>query len=112
MTAYIDWHTERLEMFQYPPAISFTDLLNSEGLEKANVNHSPCRFIPEVTKKRVYGSFNGATLYQMIAAIQKYLKINKLKWKWIDGEEFEDCRTVLDNIIQEHTAANIRVIKR
>ena len=48
----------------------------------------------------------------MIVAIQKYLIVNKLKWKLVEGDEFEECRTVLDNIMQERTAANIGVVKR
>ena len=112
VSAYIDWHNERLEKFQYDPAIYFADLLNLESLEKCNLNHALCWFIPEVTKKRGSGPYPGATLYQMIVAIQKYLVINKLKWKLIEGEEFDDMRTVLDNIMQECTAANIGVVKR
>ena len=79
-----------MEKFQYDPAIYFADLLNVEGLEKSNLNHALCRFIPEVTKKRGTGPYRGATLYQMIVAIQKYLFLNKKKWKLIDGEDFDD----------------------
>ena len=77
VSAYVDWHNERLERYQYDPAIYFTDLLNLDTLEKENLNHALCRFIPEVTKKCGTGQFRGATLYQMIIGIQKYLNINK-----------------------------------
>ena len=107
VNAYIDWRNERLEKFQYDPAIYFADLLDIDNLEKSNLNHALCRFIPEVTKKRGTGPYPGATLYQMIVAIQKYLVLNKKKWKLIEGEEFDDMRIVLDNVMQEHTAANI-----
>ena len=110
--AYVDWRNERLENYQYDPAIYFSDLLKLEGLEKENLNHSLCRFIPEVTRKCGEGPFPGATLYQMIVAIQKYLNVNKIKWKLIDGDDFEDTRTVLDNVMQERTAQNIGVVKR
>ena len=50
-------------------------------------------------------------MYQKIAAIQKYLNDNKIKWKLIDGDDFEDTRTVLDNVMQERTAQNIGVVK-
>ena len=48
----------------------------------------------------------------MVVALQKYLNVNKLKWKLIEGEEFDEMRTVLDNVMQERTAANIGVVKR
>ena len=111
VTAYIDWQNERLEKYQYDPAIYFADLLKLESLEKENLNHALCRFIPEVTKKRGTGPYPGATLYQMIVGIQKYLVVNKLKWKLIEGSEFEDMQTVLDNVMQERTVANIGVVK-
>ena len=82
-----------------------------DSLEKENLDHSLCRFIPEVTCKHGSGPFLGITLYQMIVGIQKYLKINKKKWKLIEGDEFEDMRTILDNIMQVQTATNISVIK-
>ena len=112
VTAYNDWRDERLKNFQYDPAIYFTDLRNVNNLEKDNLQHSLCRFIPEVTKKRGEGQYPGATLYQMIVAIQKYLFINKLKWKLVHGDEFEEMRTVLDNVMQKRTTQNIGMIKR
>ena len=110
--AYVDWCNERLEKFNYDPAIYYCDLFKLEGLEKDNLNHALCRFIPEVTCKRGEGPFPGATLYQMIVAIQKYLNVNKIKWKLIDGDDFEDTRTVLDKVMQERTVQNIGVVKR
>ena len=47
----------------------------------------------------------------MIMVIQKYLHENKIKWKLIDGEDFKDTRTILDNIMQEHKAVNIGIVK-
>ena len=55
--AYVEWRNQRLERYQYDPAIYFCDLLNFEQLEKENLNHSLCRFIPEVTYKRGEGHF-------------------------------------------------------
>ena len=81
-------------------------------LEKDNLQHALIRFIPEVTKKRGEGQYPGATLYQMIVAIQKYLFINKLEWKLVEGDDFEEMRTVLDNVMQERTTQNIGVIER
>ena len=112
VNAYIDWCSDRLQNFQYNAPIYFADITNLATLQKDNFNHSLCRFMPEVTRKCGEGSFPRATLYQMIVAIQRYLVINKLKWKLLDDEEFEDMRIVLDNVMQEHTAQNIGVVKR
>ena len=110
--AYTDWRNERLINFQYDPAIYFADLSDLENLTKENLNHALCRFIPEVRKKKGEGEYPGATLYQLVVALQKHLVVNKLKWRLIEGDEFEDSRTVLDNVMQERTAANIGVVKR
>ena len=101
VTAYCDWRNDRLERYDYDSAIYFADLLDLEKLQKDNLNHALCRFVSEVTRKRGTGPFPGATLYQMVVAIQKYLTVNKLKWKLIEGEEFQDCHTVLDHVMQE-----------
>ena len=78
------------------------NLNDLESLTKENLQHALCRFIPEATKSRGEGPYPGATLYQMIVAIQKYLFVNKLKWKLIEGEEFDEMRTVLDNARENH----------
>ena len=76
------------------------------------MNHALCRFIPEVTKKRGEGEYPGATLYQMNIAIERYLVVNKVKWRLLDDLEFDDMCTVLDNVMREHTAQNIGVVKK
>ena len=58
-----------------------------------------CRFISEIMKNQGTGPFSGATLYQMIVTVQKYLFINKIKWKLIESEDFQGMRTVLDNVM-------------
>ena len=112
VTAYSEWREEHLRTFNYDPAIYFSDLSQLDKLMKDNFNHALCRFIPEVTKKREDGPYPGATLYQMIVALQKYLVVNKWKWKLIDSDNFEESRTVLDNVMRERTAANVGVVKR
>ena len=112
VSAFLDWRNDRLGKFQYDPAIYFVDLTQLESLQKDNLNHALCRFIPEVTKKRGDGEYPGATLYQMIVAIQKYLVVNKVKWRLLDDPEFDDMHTVLDNVMREWTAQNIGVVKK
>ena len=111
VSAYIDWRNDRLEKFQYDPAIYYVDLLDLENLTKENLSHALCHFIPEVTRKRGDGPYPGATLYQLVVAIQHYLFVNKIKWKLLDDECFDDIRTVLDNVMQERMAQNIGVVK-
>ena len=112
VSAYVDWRNDRLYHFNYDAPIYFADLNKLEDLKRDNFEYALCRFIPEVTKVKGEGPYPGKTLYQMIVAIQKYLNINKLNWKLVDGNEFPDLRTVLDNVMQEHTAMNIGVSKR
>ena len=88
VNAYNDWRNEHLYNYQYDYAIYKADLNKLEKLEKANLQHTLCHFIPEVTKVKGEGLYPGKTLYQMVVAIQKYLKINKIFWKLVDGSEF------------------------
>ena len=48
----------------------------------------------------------------MIIAIQSYLNANKIPWKLIDGADFLDVRTVLDNVMIERTEMNLGVRSR
>ena len=45
-------------------------------------------------------------------AIHKYLYLNRIPWKIVEGPEFKDIKTVLDNIMKEQTALNIGVKKK
>ena len=112
VTAYNDWRNERLHNFNYDVGIYYADLNTLETLEKSNLEHALCRFIPEVTRVKGDGPYPGKMLYQMIVAIQKYLNINKINWKLVDGNDFHDLHVVLDNVMQERTALNIGVTKK
>ena len=101
VTAYKDWHSQRLETYNYDYSIYMADLNYLEQLMKDDLQYALCRFILEVTKKKGDGPYPGKTLYQMIVTIQKYLVVNKLKWKLVEGDEFEELRNVLDNIMHE-----------
>ena len=70
--------------------IYYADLNKLEELSRENLEHALCGFIPEVTKVKGDGPYPGKTLYQMIVAIQKYLNINEINWKLIDGNEFQN----------------------
>ena len=71
-----------------------------------------CRFIPEVTKTKGDGPYPGKTLYQMVVAIEKFLQLNKFKWKLIHSEEFEELKNVLDNVMKEQCSDNVGNVKK
>ena len=110
VTAYVEWRNECLCTFRYDPAIYFTHITNLEKLEKENLQHALCHFIPEVTKVWGEGLYPGNTLYQMIIAITKYLNVNKLYWQLVEGIEFQDVRIVLDNVMKERAALNVGIV--
>ena len=112
VTAYNDWRNERLYNFNYDVGIYEADLNKLETLTKENLEHSLCHFVPEVTKVKGEGPYLGRTLYEMIVAIQKYLKLNKLFWKLVDENQFYDLHNVLNNFMQERTAMNVGVVKK
>ena len=111
ITAYNDWRDERLESLQYNYSIYSSDLRELDKLTKPEFAESLCFFIPEV-RKRSGEHFPGKTLYQIIVGIQSYLNNNKIPWKLIDGPEFIEVRTVLDNIMMERTEMNLGVNSR
>ena len=110
--AFMDWREERLLNFNYDVAIYYSDLNDLANLTLENFRHSLCYFIPEVTKVKGGGLYPGRTLYQLVVAIQKYLNINNVPWKLIEGPEFEEVKTVLDNVMKERTSLNIGVKKK
>ena len=112
VTAYVDWRNERLRTFNYDYSIYQADLFNFETLTKEVLNHALYRFIPEVTKTRGEGPYPDKTLYQMIVAIQKFLWVNRIFWQLIEGVEFIDMKTVLNNVMMERTKMNIGVVTK
>ena len=111
VTAYNEWRDDRLYNFNYDVAIYYADLRNLKELTTENFVHAMCRFIPEVTRKKGEGPYPGRTLYQMYTSIQKYLNVNKIPWKILEGPKFEDLHNVLDNVMKERTKANIGTVK-
>ena len=112
VNAYTDWCNQRLLTYNFDVGIYEANLEELPSLTKENFQHALCHFIPEVTKVKGEGPYPGKTLYQMVVALQKYLQINKMFWKLVDGQEFYDLHNVLDNVMQERTAMNIGVVKK
>ena len=95
--------------FNYDAPIYFADLNNLVSLTKDNFQHAMCRFVPEVKKHNGNGDYLAKALYQMIVSLQKYLSVNKMNWKLVEGSDFEELRMILDNVMHERTKANIGV---
>ena len=109
--AFNDWRDERLETLQYDYSIYNSDLRNLDKLEKNCFIEALCVFIPEVTKRNGE-AYPGKTLYQLVIALQSYLNANKIPWKLIDGPDFLDVRTVLDNVMIKRTEMNLGIRSR
>ena len=59
VNAYNDWRNERLFNYQYDVGIYEADLNKLENLQKDNLQHALCHFVPEVTKLKVKGRIQG-----------------------------------------------------
>ena len=66
-----------------------------------------CHFIPEVTKLNRTSEYPGKSLYQMCIAIQKFLNQNGIPWKLVEGSDFCQLRSVLDNVVKQRASENI-----
>ena len=85
----------------YDYRIYESDLDRVEHLGIKEFEYSMCLFIAEVTKCKDGSDYPGHTLYQMCVAIQKHLNHNGIDWKLVEGENFRELRTALDNIMKE-----------
>ena len=112
VNAYNEWCDDRLKNYNYDYPIYMAHLRKLETLEKENFEYAMVRFIPEVTKSKGDGPYPGQTLYQLCTSIQKYLNVNKIPWKIVKGDKFEDVKIVLDNVMKERAEANIGLIKK
>ena len=111
VAAYNDWRDARLK-YTFDHKLAAANLNDLGNLTKGNLIHSLCYFIPEVTKRDTNDLYPGSTLYQLVVSIQKFLHVNKIPWKIIEGSEFCDVKTVLDNVMKERTAMNLGVNKK
>ena len=111
--AYNDWRDGRLmDVLDFDYKVFAADLRDVKLLTKENFVHAMCCFIPSVTKVKDGSDYPGKTLYEMVTSIQKFLHQNNVPWKIIDGPEFLDIKTVLDNVMKEHALQNIGMVKR
>ena len=56
------------------------------------------------------GEYLGKTLYKMVGIIQKFLNVNKINWKPVDGPNFGELRVVLDNVMKDRASKNIGMV--
>ena len=105
VTTYNDWRNAHFQTFNYDYSIYMADINNVDQLDKDNFEYSMIRFIPEVTKK-TGEAYPGRTLYQLCSSIQKYLNVNKIPWKLVKGNDFQEMQVVLDNVMKERAEAN------
>ena len=111
--AYNDWRTNKLsDIINFDVKIFEADLSNVAVMPKESFIHAMCIFIAEVTKQKDGTDYPGKTLYEMVTSIQKYLNQNNIFWKLIDGPEFLDLHTVLDNVMKERAKSNIGLVKK
>ena len=108
VVAYGRWRQARLK--EFPNAV-IADLEDIQSFTKDAFVNSMCYFIPEVVKQNG-DLYPGPSLYQMCVAIQKYLNFNKIPWKIVEGEGFEDIKVVLDNVMKEHTQMGVGTGKK
>ena len=108
--AYNRWREARLN-FEHDPIIELADITDLSKLTKENFIYAMCFFIPEVVKKDDT-LYPGPSLYQLCVAIQKHLNFNKMPWKIVEGPEFCDIKTILDNIMKERTQMGVGIGKK
>ena len=113
INAFNEWRNTRIstpELFDV--RVYETDMDRVDLLEKDSFEYTMCKFIAEVTKVKDGADYPGNTLYQMCVSIQKYLNLKGKTWKLVEGGQFIQLRTVLDNLMKERAMAQIGTVKR
>ena len=88
-----------------------SDIDRVELLERDSFQFSVCCFLAEVHK--IDGTeYPGKTLYHLVVSLQKHLMSKGKVWKLVEGPEFKQIRTVLNNLMKERAKANIGMVKR
>ena len=112
VNAYQKWRDYRLSDVGYDEKIFEANLDEIRNLSIDNMSYALCRFIPEVKKAKSNEDYPSKTLYEIVVSIQKYLNHNKIPWKLIHGDEFEEVRNVLDNTMQNRTKSGVGNVKK
>ena len=102
----------RVETQEFDSEILSADLENLDTLNPQNLEYLLCRFICEVKKSKNEGDYPGKTLYQIVCALQNYLKKKELNWKLVHGDSFQEFQRVLDSVMQERAALAIGTVPK
>ena len=101
---YNEWRTAKLaDPATYNVRVLRSNLNECKNLAKDDFEYSMCKFVAEVVKVKDGSDYPGRTLYQLCVSIQKYLFVNGIKWKLIEGD-FDKLRNVLDNVMKQWAA--------
>ena len=110
---YRQWRSHRMsDVGSFDARIYESDLDRVELLEKDSFKFALCNFLAEVRK--VDGTeYPGKTLYHLVVSIQKHINTKaKKNWKLVEGSQFSQVRTVLNNLMKERAKNNIGNVKR
>ena len=112
VNAYRDWRLERLNgIVDFDVRIWEADIDRYETLDIEQFKFALCKFLAEIRK--ISGEeYPGRTLYHMVVSIQKFLNEKGVDWKLIDGNQFKEVRTVLDNLMKQRASENIGTVVR
>ena len=111
--AFKEWRMNRLnDIMNFDNTIFGANLDDMPSLTKEKLEYAMCHFISEVRKLKSGDDYPGKTLYEMCVVIQKYCNMNGKNWKLVDGSDFQELRTVLDNVMKDRALRNIGMVKR
>ena len=99
--AFGDWRLNRLsDISGFDVRIYESDIDRVDLLERDSFEFALCNFLAEVRK--VDGNeYPGKTLYHLIVSIQKHIQSKGKSWKLIEGGQFSQVHTVLNNLMKE-----------
>ena len=109
--AYREWRLARLnDVVDFDVKIFEANLDTLATLTKENFEYTMCRFIPEVTKLNGSGDYPDKSLYQLCVTIQIFLNQNGIPWMVVEGSDFCQLRSVLDNVMKQRANANLGTV--
>ena len=106
VAAYNRWRSDRLKFSQDDLGFDICDITDIQNTDKENFIQSMCYFILEVVKLN-NELYPGPTLYHLCVSIQKHLNYHRIQWKIVEGLDFIDIKTVLDNVMKERTKMGV-----
>ena len=112
VNAYCDWRSHRMmDVNSFDVRIYECDIDRVELLECDSFEFSMCTFLAEV-RKLDGTEYPGKTLYHLVVSIQKHINSKGKNWKLVEGSQFSQIRTVLNNLMKERAKNNIGNVKR